>query len=548
MKKNITINLFGALYNIDEDAYELLFRYQEDMKRYFAGREGGEEIADDIEHRVAELMAELKASGVEAITIEHIEAIIRRIGSPEQMDEESEKGGTPIQESQKEKKKLFRNPDDKKVAGVTSGLACFFGVDTLALRIVMVLLIILTKGWALLAYLICWLIIPEAKNSEDKLRMRGEPVNMESLREEILNGAGKVEDYVRSPQTGSKARGCLSTVMDLFVGLFKLLLFVFVGCVVVMTVLALLTVVCCIGVALYVSIAGFGTLFFQNADVVLLHTLEHLPLMASMGFWISAVSLLVLLAILVYAFLFWMGRAFGREMTLATRTRNTLIVTWLVALVLFGVFTTTTVLTIARLYQEQREETFSINGHYVPQWEYNYLKQNGWNVLTHNNCSDDYVSENSHYRDGRERYLHARNVNGLMEYQLEKKDSVQPGVYRLEAVGRADGTGAYIYAQQGTTVYKQEIPVYGSEQGSIWQEARQRMAAGGLSASDSVRFHEICARHDGKGYGWSRVLIDSIVVKQPGELHYGVSNVPAFTGKPWRGTWLSATDFTLTRL
>ena len=68
MKKNITINLFGALYNIDEDAYDLLFRYQEDMKRYFAGREGGEEIADDIEHRVAELMAELKASGVEAIT------------------------------------------------------------------------------------------------------------------------------------------------------------------------------------------------------------------------------------------------------------------------------------------------------------------------------------------------------------------------------------------------------------------------------------------------------------------------------------------------
>ncbi len=92
MKKNITINLFGALYNIDEDAYDLLFRYQEDMKRYFAGREGGEEIADDIEHRVAELMAELKASGVEAITIEHIEAIIRRIGSPEQLDGDAEEG------------------------------------------------------------------------------------------------------------------------------------------------------------------------------------------------------------------------------------------------------------------------------------------------------------------------------------------------------------------------------------------------------------------------------------------------------------------------
>lgn len=66
--------------------------------------------------------------------------------------------------------------------------------------------------------------------------------------------------------------------------------------------------------------------------------------------------------------------------------------------------------------------------------------------------------------------------------------------------------------------------------------------------SDSIRYHEICARHDGKGHGWSRVVVDSIVVTTPGELRYGVSNVPAFTGKPWRGTWLSAADFTLTRL
>ena len=53
MKKNITINMFGQLYAIDEDAYELLERYLSSMKRYFSDKEGGEEIADDIEHRVA---------------------------------------------------------------------------------------------------------------------------------------------------------------------------------------------------------------------------------------------------------------------------------------------------------------------------------------------------------------------------------------------------------------------------------------------------------------------------------------------------------------
>lgn len=86
MKKNITINLFGSLYAIDEDAYELLNQYQNNMRRYFSRKEGGEEIAEDIERRIAELFDELKASGVEAITIEHVRDIISRIGNPEEMD------------------------------------------------------------------------------------------------------------------------------------------------------------------------------------------------------------------------------------------------------------------------------------------------------------------------------------------------------------------------------------------------------------------------------------------------------------------------------
>ena len=63
MKKNISINLFGTLYAIDEDAYTLLERYLNSMKSYFARQEGGEEIADDIEHRVAELLWQQKQQG-----------------------------------------------------------------------------------------------------------------------------------------------------------------------------------------------------------------------------------------------------------------------------------------------------------------------------------------------------------------------------------------------------------------------------------------------------------------------------------------------------
>ena len=79
MKNNICINLFGTLYAIDEDAYQLMERYIENMKLFFSNREGGEEIADDIEHRVAEHLWDLKESGVEAISIEMVKDIINQI-------------------------------------------------------------------------------------------------------------------------------------------------------------------------------------------------------------------------------------------------------------------------------------------------------------------------------------------------------------------------------------------------------------------------------------------------------------------------------------
>ena len=73
MKKNITINLCGRLYQIDEDAYELLSQYTETLRNYFLKQEDGKEIADDIDERIAELLDDLKAQGFEAITIEQVQ-------------------------------------------------------------------------------------------------------------------------------------------------------------------------------------------------------------------------------------------------------------------------------------------------------------------------------------------------------------------------------------------------------------------------------------------------------------------------------------------
>ena len=86
MKKNININLFGTLYAIDEDACTLLENYLENMRSYFAKRNGGDEIFDDIEHRVAEHLWSLKESGMTAIDIDTVKQIISSIGNPDEME------------------------------------------------------------------------------------------------------------------------------------------------------------------------------------------------------------------------------------------------------------------------------------------------------------------------------------------------------------------------------------------------------------------------------------------------------------------------------
>ena len=85
MKKNITINLCGRLFQIDEDAYDMLQNYIESLRSHFGRQTGGDEIVNDIEERVAELFDELKAKGTEAITIDHVKDIITRIGKPEEL-------------------------------------------------------------------------------------------------------------------------------------------------------------------------------------------------------------------------------------------------------------------------------------------------------------------------------------------------------------------------------------------------------------------------------------------------------------------------------
>ena len=186
MIKTISINLSGQVFQIDEDAYEQLKQYLSSVRKRFENEEGSEEIVADIEGRIAEMFAEKITSRKQSITLADVDAIIKIMGKPEQFDEdyidESNAYEKTKDDGEKLKRRMFRNPDDKVVGGVCSGLSSYFGIDDpLWLRVIMVIFLFISFGTAFWIYVILWVIIPEAKSASDKLQMKGEPVNIDNI-------------------------------------------------------------------------------------------------------------------------------------------------------------------------------------------------------------------------------------------------------------------------------------------------------------------------------------------------------------------------------
>ena len=92
MKKTLTVNLGGTVYHIDEDAYVLLDNYLNNLRYHFRKSEGAEEIVRDMEARIAELFDEYLHQGHQVVTIEEVEAVIARMGKPEELNDGTEEG------------------------------------------------------------------------------------------------------------------------------------------------------------------------------------------------------------------------------------------------------------------------------------------------------------------------------------------------------------------------------------------------------------------------------------------------------------------------
>ena len=533
MKKNITINLCGRLFQIDEDAYELLQQYIESLRQSFGHEEGGEEIVNDIEARIAELFLELNQQGIEAITIEHVKDIITRIGKPEELKGEEEKQGNGghkydsfrsaaqgIHDNVRARtagKRLYRNPNDKMVAGVLSGIATYTGSDVTWWRIGYAMLILASNflfplfgiwfnfGYFLhvnLAFIIFYFVlaiaIPVADTPKQVLEMEGKEVTPQNLADVV------VEDK----QPAQHRRGCLgsffSVIISIFVGIF-----VGIAAIVGLVLLVcLLLIIVSLVVVFTVPSVGM-TLPFDIDDL-------HLAELMSVHPWIVIafiIGLLLALCIPLYAIAHMLFSRAGKMQPMGIGQRILWIVLWVASLCCLFPALVWIQEQEKEEYNELMREKYSYQGVMMSQQDKNFLRKGDWNLIKAENCAHYTYTG---YYDGNHnlRFLDVYNENCEEVFQVERKEAVKPGVYRLDCVVRAEGPGPCVYAI-GDSVKLESIPVY--------------------------------ENLDGKpDMGWYDVSIDNIVVTGD-SIAYGLSSDEDFTGQPCRAQWFSATDFKLTR-
>ena len=277
MKKNISINISGIIFHIEEDGYEVLKKYLDSINKYFSSFEDSSEILSDIESRIAEIFLGKLSEGKQVITVEDVNSLVTTMGSvndfkaaeeqeftqtetsgqgspqPETERPKSEyarAAGKSLHRDQKRKilggvcaglghyfnvnavwvrlffalltfawgfgllvyiimwialpgsdtleddpvnRKLFRDTERKVIGGVSGGLAAYFGIDIVVVRVLFVLFAFL-GGFGLVTYIVLWIATPEAVTITDKMEMQGEPVTLSNIESNLKKNLNLKED------------------------------------------------------------------------------------------------------------------------------------------------------------------------------------------------------------------------------------------------------------------------------------------------------------------------------------------------------------------
>lgn len=177
MNEVTKIHLGRQAYTISVDAHHVLKAYIAAIAKQVKD----DDVLDEVEARMAELLAEHGISSSKVILPGDVDYLKSQLGRPADFADEAAEPDEPATDT----KRLFRDTDNALVAGVAAGLARYFGLDVVLVRIVFVVLTLITVGWGILLYILLWLLVPEAKTSSERLQMVGKPVTVQSLKEVV---------------------------------------------------------------------------------------------------------------------------------------------------------------------------------------------------------------------------------------------------------------------------------------------------------------------------------------------------------------------------
>lgn len=187
MRKTVSITISGQLFHIEEQGYKKLDAYLDSIREHFATYEDRGEIVSDIESRIAEQFAEKLTKARNVVSEKDVDDLIAHMGTVKDFQEfegetvtEKKRARSSSTDEFDFSRRLYRNPDDVMIAGVCSGIAKYFGIDTSMVRLAFVISLVF-GGAGVLVYVVLWMVLPVAKTTTEKVEMSGQRLTLKRI-------------------------------------------------------------------------------------------------------------------------------------------------------------------------------------------------------------------------------------------------------------------------------------------------------------------------------------------------------------------------------
>ncbi|MBU2019394.1 MAG: PspC domain-containing protein [Bacteroidetes bacterium] len=359
MKKTTSIHIKGIQFIVEETAFETLQSYLNRLESKLSGTEGKTEIIEDIELRIAELFSDIQAGNTSRVIVqEDVDTCMAKLGEPEDYidgsgaDNENQSSAEYMKEDnfKRTDKKLYRDVEKANIAGVCSGLAAYFSVDVIIVRILF-LIILFFAGFGLPLYIILWIVLPKATSHVDRLRMQGKPVTVENVRDEVEMAAKRMSEEsskfarkINRDHNVQQGINSVGRVIRVIIGLF----FLFIGTTACVTFLIFLVFQFNIipvsdANGLY-SAHQFTSLFWENTS--------ELNIVWSIGLFVTAV-------LIAYVLISGVKLVFNMSFKWFKYLSRTALATFVIGVVLM--FYIGTSLTTQFLFESEVERTLNID-------------------------------------------------------------------------------------------------------------------------------------------------------------------------------------------